>query len=90
MRLLTIIAIVLAGSLYASEPQAHAYPLWDGNESVADYAKRVYLPETKSLDLGNHVTLDLVRHGNFHSSTRCDLPETSAFIFRKYPLSGGV
>jgi formylglycine-generating enzyme required for sulfatase activity len=36
------------------------YPLWDGHESVADYAKRVNLPPTKTLDLGGGVKMDLV------------------------------
>ena len=39
MRLLPIIIFMLAGSLVAAEPTA--YPLWDGHESVADYAKKV-------------------------------------------------
>ena len=34
--------------------------LWDNHESVADYAKRVNLPPTKTLDLGNNVKLELV------------------------------
>ena len=51
--------ILLAGSLLASEPTP-AYPLWDGQESVADYAKKVNLPATKTLDLGNGVKLELV------------------------------
>ncbi len=41
----------------ASEP-APFYPLWDGVESVGDYAKKVNLPPTKTLDLGNGVKLD--------------------------------
>jgi len=39
---------------------APAYPLWDGHETVAQYARRVNLPETKTLDLGNGVSLELV------------------------------
>ena len=52
MRLLPIIFIALAGSLIAGEPTP-AYPLWDGQESVAEYAKKVNLPPTKTLDLGS-------------------------------------
>ena len=37
-----------------------SWPLWDGHESVADYAKRVNLPPTKTLDLGNGVKLETV------------------------------
>ena len=47
-------------------------PLWDGNESVADYAKRVNLPPTKTLDLGNGMKLELVLipAGKFLMGTR--------------------
>lgn len=58
MRLLPIIILSLTGSLAAGE--ATAYPLWDGQETVADYAKRVNLPATKTLDLGNGVKMELV------------------------------
>src|SRR5476651_2377803 len=57
MRLLPLI-FLMAGSLVASEQTA--YPLWDGHESVAEYAKRVNLPPTKTLDLGNGVNMELV------------------------------
>src|SRR5476651_664473 len=57
MRLLPLI-FLMAGSLVASEQTA--YPLWDTVDSVADYAKRVNLPPTKTLDLGNGVKLELV------------------------------
>src|SRR5450631_492376 len=59
MRLLPFIFLMLAGSLVAGEP-APSYPLWDGHEAVADYARKVNLPPTKTLDLGNGVKLDLV------------------------------
>ena len=36
------------------------WPLWDGKESVGDYAKRVGLLATQTLDLGNGVKLELV------------------------------
>jgi hypothetical protein len=58
MRLLPFI-IMLAYSLSASEPPP-AYPLWNGHESVAAYAKKVNLSATKTLDLGNGVKLELV------------------------------
>jgi len=57
VRLLSIFFIALAGSLSAAEP---AYPLWDGTEPVAAYAKKVNLPPTQTLDLGNGVKLELV------------------------------
>ena len=59
MRLSPVLLFLLSASLAAAEP-APTYPLWDTHESVADYAQRVNLPPTKSLDLGNGVKLDLV------------------------------
>jgi formylglycine-generating enzyme required for sulfatase activity len=56
MRLLLLLTFALSASLFSAEP----YPLWDGKESVADYAKHVNLPPTQTLDLGNGVKLDLV------------------------------
>src|SRR5258708_3570921 len=61
MRLLLPFLLALAASLFADEePAKPNYPLWDGSESVADYAKRVNLPPTQTLDLGNGVKLELV------------------------------
>src|SRR5471032_1058232 len=56
LRLMPLFFILL-GSVTASES---AFPLWDGHESVADYAKRVNLPPTKTLDLGGGVNMELV------------------------------
>ena len=36
------------------------WPLWDGKESIADYAKRTGLEPKKTPDLGGGVTLELV------------------------------
>lgn len=44
----------------AGEQGNPTYPLWDGFESVADYAKKVNLPPTKTLDLGNNVKIEFV------------------------------
>jgi len=49
-----------AKSESVKEPRAVAAVLWDGSESVANYAKRVNLPATQTLDLGNGVKLELV------------------------------
>jgi formylglycine-generating enzyme required for sulfatase activity len=59
MRLLPLIFLMLAGSLVAGEPTP-PYPLWDGQESVAEYAKKVGLPATNTLDLGGGVNMELV------------------------------
>ncbi len=89
MRLLPLIVIVLAGSLSASEP-ASTYPLWDGRESVADYAKRVNLSPTKTLDLGNGVKLELVLipAGKFMMGTPA--PEKPLVGQTMSGLSGGM
>ena len=83
MRLLPLIVIVLTGSLSASEPTA--YPLWDGVESVADYGKKVDLPPTKTLDLGNGVKLELVLipAGNFMMGTPPPTPVDEAGFNKK-------
>ncbi|MCY3022814.1 MAG: hypothetical protein NTW87_27865, partial [Planctomycetota bacterium] len=63
MRLLTsaYLALSAAAAFGAAEGAARqAYPLWDGEEPVAEYARRVNLPPTRTLDLGNEVKLELV------------------------------
>ena len=35
-------------------------PLWDGQESIADYAKKVNLPPVRNIDLGNGVNIETV------------------------------
>jgi len=53
-----------------------AYPPWDGHESIEQYAKRTNLPPTKTLDLGNGVTMDLVLipAGKFIMGTPAPVP----------------
>jgi formylglycine-generating enzyme required for sulfatase activity len=45
------LALAALASLLAA-PRAADFPLWDGKESVADYAKRANLEPTLTLDLG--------------------------------------
>ena len=58
-----------------------AWPLWDGHESVASYAKRVNLPPIKTLDLGGGVKMELVQDpetpGFHHIHLRVADPEAS-------------
>ena len=55
---------ILGAGVFAADggpaTQPTTWPLWDGKETVAQYAQRVRLPATKTLDLGNNVNLDLV------------------------------
>ena len=60
LRVLSFVALTFTGSLWAGEPTAPAFPLWDGHESVAEYAKKVNLPPTQTLELGNGVKMELV------------------------------
>ena len=61
MRLAPLLYFCVAGILWAGEEApTPTYPLWDGHESVADYAARVHLPPTKTLHLGSGVNLELV------------------------------
>ena len=39
---------------------AEPFPLWDNHESVAEYAQKVHLPPTKTLELGGGVKMELV------------------------------
>jgi len=50
---------LVAASIGATDA-APAFPLWDGHETIAQYARRLNLPETQALDLGDGVSLELV------------------------------
>ncbi len=54
------LSLWLALAASAGETAAESWPLWDGRESVAEYARRVNLPAAKTLDLGGGVKLELV------------------------------
>ncbi|MCY3018478.1 MAG: hypothetical protein NTW87_05540, partial [Planctomycetota bacterium] len=60
LRLPLLALVWLAASAFAAETPAPALPLWDGQESIEQYAKRANLPPTRTLDLGNGVNLELV------------------------------
>jgi formylglycine-generating enzyme required for sulfatase activity len=56
MKAISVLALgFLSVSLLAAPPESKtdaAYPLWDGKETVADYARRAKLEPTLTLDLG--------------------------------------
>jgi len=54
----TILCALVPLLARAGEPGK--YPLWDGQETIVQYAQRANLPPTKTLDLGNGVTLETV------------------------------
>ena len=65
LKLITMIVIAAHAGLKAAEqtPVApissqHPCPLWDGQESVADYAKKINLPPVRNIDLGNGVIIE--------------------------------
>jgi len=47
---LLAVACVVA-TTFAAETPATTWPLWDGKESIEQYARRVNLPPTRTLDL---------------------------------------
>jgi formylglycine-generating enzyme required for sulfatase activity len=57
MRLLPAILLLAFAAKAAESP---AWPLWDGQESIEQYARRAKLEPTQTLDLGNGVKLELV------------------------------
>ena len=60
--LVMLAATLVAGLVSAAEPAAApaAWPLWDGKESVADYAKRAGIKDVEmTLDLGGGVSMKM-------------------------------
>ena len=60
-----------AKTVPAAQPEAVVWPLHDGKEPIADYARRVGLPPTETLDLGGGVKMEfvLVPAGEFSMGT---------------------
>ena len=53
--------LLLALSAHAAEPPATpTWPLWNGAETVEQYARRAKVEATKTLDLLNGIKMDLV------------------------------
>ena len=60
MRLLPAIVLLALAASAAEPPATPTWPLWDGSESVEQYARRANLEATRTLDLGNGVKLEMV------------------------------
>ena len=90
MRSLLAALLLLALLAHAAEPPATpSYPLWDGQESIEQYAKRAGVEPNKTLDLGNGVRLEmvLVPAGKFTMGT----PEPeSTWVGGSITLAGGL
>ncbi len=65
------------------------YPLWDNHESIADYAKRVNLPPTKTLELGDNVKL-VAWYGGNSKNTSHPAGQKEANVFGLYDMHGNV
>jgi formylglycine-generating enzyme required for sulfatase activity len=53
-------AILSVPATITAQPAKAPFPLWDGKETVAEYAKRAGLEPTLTLDLGDGVKLEMV------------------------------
>ena len=80
-RFLVYLFLLFSSGALASD-SAPTFPLWNNQESVAEYAKRVKLPPTQTFDLNNNVKLELVLipAGKFKMGTPPPTPiDTDAF-----------
>jgi formylglycine-generating enzyme required for sulfatase activity len=55
-----VLPAILLLALAASAAEPVPFPLWDGQESIGEYARKVNLPATQTPDLGNGIKLGLV------------------------------
>ncbi len=88
-------SLLTVTALSAENPAARTYPLWDGRETQAEYAKRVGIGEAAiSVDLGNGVTMPfvLIPAGRFImgasvKSKASELPVHEVTLTRPFYLS---
>ena len=75
----------------AEPPSAPTWPMWDGSESVEQYAKRAGLEPTKTLGLGNGIKMEmvLIPAGKFTMGTEEPTPVDEEGLRRKI-VSGQV
>jgi len=79
----------LAGESASSASPTHPWPLWNGKESSSEYAKRVGLEPTQSIDLGDGVTMEfvLIPAGQFIMGTPEPAP-VDEVLFKKQIVIG--
>ncbi len=67
MKTLPLFTLVFLGAALLSADEARSFPMWDGKETIADYAKRAKLEPTLPLDLGGGVKWEgvLIPAGTF-------------------------
>ena len=90
---IAITLIFTAPLVRGSDTPASRWPLWDGHESVEQYAQRVNLPPTKTLDLGNGVKLEtvLIPAGKFIMGTPdSEAPNETVLVGLNILLLGGA
>ena len=76
----------LRAGLCRRRATAGPFTLWDGKESIEQYAKRTNLPAKKTLDLGNGVKLELVLIpvGKFLMDSKDEAPQHEVTISKPF------
>jgi len=60
MRTFLAILLLALSACHAHAAEPPAFPLWDGQESVEQYAKRAKVEPAQTLDLGNGIKMEMV------------------------------